>query len=341
MNGITVPRKDTEIRLAVSGSFDTRAYLNSQRFRGNRVLDPRPSPGILRIATIGDSFTFGWGANDGQDYPAQLERLLNSRLPAGSPIRTVEVINAGISASGTGEQALWYDIWVKDFHPHLVILMVFQNDVEDDLVKRVFQLDERGRAFPRPIEDLQSASRSYSFAQRASQFIPGHRFLSERSHLYNLIRSAVSNAVAKSRQTAEVGAHIDRQLFEQIGLPLFSGEILWLNSAIRKQGSRLLIVNMPDRELIQPDTEGREKQEDKEWIRARSSAILKRLEAVSREHGIPFLDLTSLFVEFAHRQRKTLYYLHRDRHLNPEGYAIAAEIISSHLLKMELLQSGN
>jgi len=35
---------------------------------------------------------------------------------------SLEVLNAGIPNSGIGDQAIWYDRWVSDFHPELVIL---------------------------------------------------------------------------------------------------------------------------------------------------------------------------------------------------------------------------
>ena len=54
-------------------------------------------PGTVRILCIGDSFTFGLGAPKGEDYPAQLERLLKKTFPD----KDFRVANRGVCAKNT------------------------------------------------------------------------------------------------------------------------------------------------------------------------------------------------------------------------------------------------
>src|SRR5438477_551526 len=145
LNGITAPRPNVQGRHAIPHTFDVTISFSSQRFRGTREFAQTPALGSIRIATLGDSFTFGYGANDEETYPANLERKLKPDH--------VEVINAANAGTGTGEQALWYDLWVKQFNPQIVILTITSNDVDDDSARHLFTLDEKGNARPLPRAD--------------------------------------------------------------------------------------------------------------------------------------------------------------------------------------------
>lgn len=69
-------------------------HINSRGTRGPEFAVPKPA-GVVRILSLGDSKTFGWGAGDQESYSAGLERLLQEKIGA-TP--KVEVINAGVNA---------------------------------------------------------------------------------------------------------------------------------------------------------------------------------------------------------------------------------------------------
>jgi hypothetical protein len=75
------------------GEFDTTIRINSRGYRGGEFAAGRGED-ALRILVAGDSFTFGWGVDDQEAYPAGLQ----PRLAAAVPSRRVEVINAGFAA---------------------------------------------------------------------------------------------------------------------------------------------------------------------------------------------------------------------------------------------------
>ena len=52
--------------------FDTKVKTNSIGIRDEREYSLKHN-GKFRIAVIGDSFTFGWGVNNGETFPAKLE----------------------------------------------------------------------------------------------------------------------------------------------------------------------------------------------------------------------------------------------------------------------------
>src|SRR5712691_3089755 len=68
-----------------------RIALNGEGFRSAPFAGGKRA-GVLRVACIGDSWTFGMNVNQDQTYPARLEALLNARSPASS----VEVMNFGV-----------------------------------------------------------------------------------------------------------------------------------------------------------------------------------------------------------------------------------------------------
>ncbi len=82
----------------------------------------------IRIACLGDSFTFGYGVQGENSYPALLQRQLRSRLGQ----QNVAVLNAGvISYSPLLEDRLLRRV-VRHYEPQIVLLMLDSTDVGDD-----------------------------------------------------------------------------------------------------------------------------------------------------------------------------------------------------------------
>lgn len=89
------------------------------------------------IVCFGDSITFGYGANAGEDYPTGLARMV--KLP---------VINAGVDGDTTVEALERLENDVLDKEPRLVIVEFGGNDFlkkipREDTVKNLAQIIER------------------------------------------------------------------------------------------------------------------------------------------------------------------------------------------------------
>ena len=107
----------------------------------------------LRIACLGDSFTFGWGVSDGEDYPAQLEALLRKARPTPD----VAVLNAGVLGYSPLLEKQLFENVVVHYKPNVVLLMVDPTDIGNDLA---YGLEYRpqaepAEAFPRRREKLE------------------------------------------------------------------------------------------------------------------------------------------------------------------------------------------
>lgn len=74
--------------------FDVR--INNHGFRGDDYQLTKP-PGMLRVACLGDSSTFGYGDRDDETYPEYLEDYLQKRREEiGGGVTQVEVLNFGV-----------------------------------------------------------------------------------------------------------------------------------------------------------------------------------------------------------------------------------------------------
>jgi lysophospholipase L1-like esterase len=100
-----------------------RYRVGAQGFRGEPV-SVRPAPGALRIAVLGDSFTFGTGLERDETLPAVLEERLSELFED----RDVEVMNCGVEGYNTVQEVVLLEERVARHEPHLALLCVYVND---------------------------------------------------------------------------------------------------------------------------------------------------------------------------------------------------------------------
>ncbi len=97
-----------------------------------------------RIAVLGDSYTWGWGVPQGAVFTDEWQRLLG-------PVARVR--NFGVNAYGTAQQSLLLEKFVAPWQPDHVVLMVFGNDLHDNVDpkrgKRPYYAIENGQLVPR------------------------------------------------------------------------------------------------------------------------------------------------------------------------------------------------
>jgi lysophospholipase L1-like esterase len=335
VDGIISQRPNIHGRYAVPGVFDTTVTINSQRLRSETEYGFEPPAEVTRIAVLGDSFTFGIGANDAETYPAQLERMLRETVRA-------QVINAGVGGTGTGEQARRFDLLVKQFHPHIVVLTAISNDVDDDLDRGLFILDSSGEVHPRPLEELAAADRRARTTRDIVGRLPGYSLLSQHSHLLNLTRDVINATVVGARraEASRVAAVAQNPNLEEryrsYGLPLMAGEVLWLKKKVQQSGAQFVVVFIPQREAVYPSAAPWAKD-----VRWKTGAIAELLQRVCSENQIPFKDLTPHLRELSRKAQQPLYYEDRDTHPAPTGYRAIAEEVADLLLARGSLRTAD
>lgn len=119
------PITQRENRISI-GQGGTWIYtINSDGFRG-RDIPRKKNSNVKRILFLGDSYTFGWGINDNESYPRQLEAILNN----GNHNMIVESINLAVPGYNTVQE---YGVLIKEaglYKPDMVVLGYVMNDAE-------------------------------------------------------------------------------------------------------------------------------------------------------------------------------------------------------------------
>ena len=119
------PNKEFRLKSSKKYEFDVMVRINNFGFRGKDIKLEK-DPGTVRILMIGDSFTFGVGAENDETIPYLFEQNLKRRGI------NAEVINAGV---GHSSPILYYlklrDFYLK-FKPDVAILLFDFSDLRDD-----------------------------------------------------------------------------------------------------------------------------------------------------------------------------------------------------------------
>lgn len=99
-------------------------FVNDHGFRGPPIEEAR-RPGTLRIFSLGGSTTFSASVDYAKTYPAQLERLLESRAPH----LDVEIQNASCDWYSSEHSLIRYLFHVRRFKPDVVLVFHGVNDL--------------------------------------------------------------------------------------------------------------------------------------------------------------------------------------------------------------------
>jgi hypothetical protein len=123
-------------RSTKQGSVTTRWNTNADAFRGRPLREHRDG----RIIVYGDSNVFASFSGLEDTFPYLLEKELH-RLTH----KDIEVVNAGVVASGPDQSLLRLETEVDRYRPDLVIFHVFaDNDFGDLIRNRLFDVDSSG-----------------------------------------------------------------------------------------------------------------------------------------------------------------------------------------------------
>jgi lysophospholipase L1-like esterase len=105
--------------------FLSDARINAQGFRGEDF-DAPDIRRARRIACLGDSFTFGWGVEDGESFPVRLQ----ARLEEGSTRGVWQVLNCGLPGYNTWQQLRLYERVIRPEEPDIVVIGWYLNDLD-------------------------------------------------------------------------------------------------------------------------------------------------------------------------------------------------------------------
>jgi lysophospholipase L1-like esterase len=93
-------------------------HVNSHSTRGPEFQTAKPA-NTIRILSLGDSKTFGWGLTEAETYSGLIEKMLQQQAGNG---KHVEVINAGVNAWSYAQMHAYLREFGLKYQPDIVIL---------------------------------------------------------------------------------------------------------------------------------------------------------------------------------------------------------------------------
>ncbi len=234
--GVRWNQSGVDTRHYVPGDYDVRVTTNSAGMRGPREYATEPAPGVRRVLLLGDSFTFGFGVEDGEVVSAVLEDRLNAVPEAPRS----EVLNLGVSGFGQAEELVTFGARGRAYQPDVVVVLYFDNDIGNNAVSQLYTADPDGTVAPTGNSYLPGVK-----VQERLYAIPPVRWLFEHSEAWNLVRNRLSILVQN--------ALLERQGMQKfddatpVGTDLTRALLAALAAEIRAAGARPVFLVIPNR----------------------------------------------------------------------------------------------
>jgi len=295
------------------GSLGETYQINSLGFRDKEFLVKKPL-GISRIMVIGDSFTFGMGANLEDTYPKQIERIIQKQNIH------CEVINCGV---------IGYNMWqylealkkrVLPLEPDLVVLGLFEDDIAAAVSPhKTIQNWQGSNPFePSGSSKLMANFALWNFVKNASAIFEyrnrAHRGSSYMKGIEE--RKKVWGPTNPADQNYRIMSGIaGKKLYDE-----FCHSLSEFVSECKTAGAHVLIVMIPDSvQLNDPHMQ----------------AVNRIVDECCQDIGVLYLDLTPVLE--TQKNPESLYLFPFDAHNSPIGLQLIAEAICDKIISLNLL----
>lgn len=268
---------------------------------GMRDRERSQTPAGTRVAMIGDSFIEGLHVADEDTVSRRLEALFGGRA---------EVLNFGVSSTGTAVQLMNYRARVREFQSDVVLLMFYVGNDNADNLQALKRRMDPGMASISPYLVLNSGG------ELAENPQPG-----ERRRTSRLVALASSSAVGQWVSRAYQNIRVYLPAEGEAAVPERASEETLLDEAwrvteqvverffeeVRADGSQFALVIVPS---DNPDANQR---------------AVERLAAIADREKFPLLDLGAHFRPSVDPEWPDPFFC--DGHWNTRGHATAAEVL--------------
>ena len=273
-----------------------------------RDVDMNNAQKRVRIAFVGDSFTFGcWAESFQSSFVGVFEKNL--------PNTTYEVLNFGVGGYGLSDIELLLKEEVSHFHPDYVILAFFNgNDFRDtylginkyNIVEGTARwnsnvIREKLPREYRPDSTAYEARNSKVTAESTSVFADELK-INRKFTSYTFWSQTPYPSVADSARTVSL------KILDKI------------DTFVRSRDMTLLIVAIPYREQVYV-----KKVTGEDY---NVELPQRHVEDYAAENGVPYLDLLPFLREYVHDNPEEIF-ISGDPHLNTHGHRVVGDIIGN------------
>ncbi len=284
-----------------------RVTINSRGYRGGEFAVPKP-PTTIRLLFLGDSFTYGYGADDESTIPRLVEKMLQDRCA------DVEAINAGFHGSNPMQYELYLHREGFALTPDCIVLVVYPgNDLNDVYYNFVEERDDRGQ--PSRIAD----GLVCHAGRRFHSLLPGwlyHAPILDRSVLWHHLNRRAYASLRRWQQ---------RGITREHSWEFFRQPMLQMVEESRRRGIELSVWVIAGRETVDPRSCPWLRED--EQIEAEAEARRFVLDSL-RQTGVDYIDLAPALAAACGDE----VCLPRDGHLNARGNTLVAAAGASRLL---------
>src|SRR5581483_6418093 len=305
--GDPVLRPHADARWALApGQPVVRYRLNALGLREDADPAPRPAPGVCRILTVGDAYTFGYGVAARDTYPRRLARRL-------APVRAVEVLNGGVPNLHVGQERRRLAALLPRLAPDVVLASFSWWDVVP-----------APETPPPPRWSRAWLARGLEARVAA---LGGSIGLVDRG--FRLVRHALTPAFCEPSGLArEIAPLAGRP--EDLGARWTATQaaIAGMAADARAAGARFALVVTPLDLEVRPERRRLYREERlpypahgfRDVDYASTDAMPRALAAFAAREGIPLIDTTPAF----RRRRAADLFLRGDYHAGPAGHRLIA-----------------
>lgn len=323
-------KRNLDFRTPVGGR-SIHIFTNSRGFAGPEV-DPHKRPGVVRVAVLGDSFTFGQWADD---YPHAFVGQTREQL-GDEPI---ELVSFGVPGYGYEDIRLCLEEDALPLDPDVVILCTFNgNDFRETWLG-----PDRERVVDGVLEPDEECYRTRvpaEFYREPDSF--DDRWL-ERSALYRVLRARWKRAFdpPTPTRTVEELLQADSQFqsspfWSRTDAPPIAleaaryaqGLIEQMHQRCLAAGVHFAVVSIPYKLQVQSEAiegDGYDLRYPQRWV-----------EEACVEHSIPYLDTFDALRKLEHVDKVELYTSY-DSHFSNVGHAAFGRLLAPFVIEQAKL----
>lgn len=295
--------------------------INSHGFRAPDF-EIAKAPGVVRVVALGASSTFGYGSNDNETYPSQLQARLNERCKSQQKF---EVINLGI--------------------PHLTSSMIRELFIAEgvplapDVVTFYEGYNDSGTTpGVLSVESIREVSRTDGLLARVYRtLLPVYRWVRDWSMSLLFIDNMVQTSQRSTPQ--QVAAYRSNQRANG-----FLNNMAAIRNASEKVGAKFIVVSQQAKSFIVPHesihgvTYAEERRRIEAKLKDEGTLTLQELFFLTHSDTMDALRKWALaervpFVDGIERLDNRREELHSWVHLTPRGNAILADAIADEILR--------